>query len=580
MAYTATPFANVLIDPDAIDHTAGQDLFPRNFIISLPRPPGYKYVGAERLFGRSTLDGETEPVQPLDVIEIVPSAEVTTVVPPRGAGADPLLPRSLKKALNDYLLASAARLYRSGIDVPCTMLVHIDMRKAVQDSVSELIERELAHIRQQWKYDSSRDLRKKMRKRWEENFRPTSAALNVEWDVPFREIEPVLSKLINENFEVRTLNSNHLDKADFEEEPCLKAVLVGGNKLSRGVTIEGLLVSYFVRATPYYDTLLQMGRWFGYRGDYVDLTRIYTTKTLISWFHDLALAEEDLRRQIELYDREKLTPLQLAPKIMAHPAMLVTAENKMRAASTINQCYEGQLIQTLRFPFGSDRLLQDLDSNLEVTRRLLRTLGTPTDSGKGLYGWREVDVEQVASFLAEFTIIDQSCIDGATALKYIRAQQEQGELTRWRIRVHGLSTADSSLGVEDLGIQGFSSVGLIRRTRLKKDPTSLGALTEPDDEWYGIEPEDVRLAREQKEEGRFPTYGQAYRSKRSPEEGLLIIYPISPNSVPEKWRENNRIPLFNNGEERRTVIGYALSFPASKSAATVTYIQGPGGIPA
>ena len=135
---------------------------------------------------------------------------------------------------------------------------------------------------------------------------------------------------------VRRLNSNHLDTADFEQEPTLKAVLVGGNKLSRGVTIEGLLVSYYVRLAPYYDTLLQMGRWFGYRGDYVDLTRLYSTELLISWFHDLATAEEDLRRQIELYDKKKATPLQFAPKIRSHPAMLVTAENKMRGATEID----------------------------------------------------------------------------------------------------------------------------------------------------------------------------------------------------------------------------------------------------
>ena len=121
---------------------------------------------------------------------------------------------------------------------------------------------------------------------------------------------------------VRRLNSNHLDTADFDQEPTLKAVLVGGNKLSRGITIEGLLVSYYVRLAPYYDTLLQMGRWFGYRGDYVDLTRLYSTELLISWFHDLATAEEDLRRQIELYDKKNATPLEFAPKIRSHPAML------------------------------------------------------------------------------------------------------------------------------------------------------------------------------------------------------------------------------------------------------------------
>src|ERR1019366_6039159 len=277
------------------------------------------------------LAGDSEDVEGLDVIEIVPDHEIPMLIPPRRSREGPTIPPSLLQAVRDYLLASAGWLQRSSPkDRACTMLVHTDMRKALQDAVADQIEEELASLRQGWKYDNSGSLRKELEYRWEKEFRPESAALNLAWDVPFAEIEPYLSQLLNDGIAVRRLNSNHLDTADFEEEPTLKAIVVGGNKLSRGITIEGLLVSYYVRLAPYYDTLLQMGRWFGYRGDYVDLTRLYSTELLISWFHDLATAEEDLRRQIELYDKKKATPLQFAPRIRSHPAMLVTAENKMQ----------------------------------------------------------------------------------------------------------------------------------------------------------------------------------------------------------------------------------------------------------
>ena len=235
-------------------------------------------------------------------------------------------------------------------------------------------------MRQSWKYDPDRSLRNELAQRWESDFRPKSAAINLSWDIPFAEIEPHLAELMNQGLPVRRLNSNHPDTADFDQEPTLKAVLVGGNKLSRGVTIEGLLISYYVRLTPYYDTLLQMGRWFGYRGDYVDLSRLYSTQLLISWFHDLATAEEDLRRQIELYEKRRATPLQFAPKIMSHPVMLVTAENKMRDAREITQSYDGELVQTLRFPFGDPTLIDHLQENLDYTRQMLSSLGPPTDS--------------------------------------------------------------------------------------------------------------------------------------------------------------------------------------------------------
>lgn len=574
VAYTATPFANVLINPDAIDRDGGDDLFPRDFMLSLPKPGGNKYVGTEKLFGRGQLAGEGDDIEGLDVIEIVPDYEIPMLIPPRRSGEEPTLPPSLHCAIRDYLLASAAWLQRSGKDEPCTMLVHTDMRKALQDAIADQIEEELASLRQGWKYDNSGTLRAELAQRWEVEFRPKSAAINLAWDVPFADIEPHLAQLLNDGVGVRRLNSNHLDTADFEEEPTLKAVLVGGNKLSRGLTIEGLLVSYYVRLAPYYDTLLQMGRWFGFRGDFVDLTRLYSTELLISWFHDLATAEEDLRRQIELYDKKKATPLQFAPKIISHPAMLVTAQNKMQAARQISQSYDGELLQTLRLPFGDPSLLDRLRENLEFTRGFLKRLGPPATREPGCIGWSNVGTDVVLDFLDGFWVMNQTAIHPPTVRDYIHEQFRSGELTRWSIVVSGAAHPTDALGVESLGIEGLGPVGLINRSRLKADPTSLGVITEPDDELYGLAAADVAEAQAQAAARDFPTLGRAYRSKRSPQEGLLLIYPISANSV-AGVNAKNRIPLFSNGADRCTVLGYAVSFPVSNSPATVTYVQGP-----
>lgn len=575
VAYTATPFANVLIDPDAIDREGGDDLFPRDFILSLPKPPGGRYVGTERLFGRDQLPGDSDEVEGLDVIEIVPDWEIPMLIPPRRSGEDPSVPETLKRAIRDYLLASAGWLRRSAPkDRPCTMLVHTDMRKALQDSLADQIEEEVASLRQAWRYDRTGTLRGALAARWEQDFRPKSAAVNLEWDLPFAEVEPYLDELLSDGVEVRRLNSNHLDTADFEQEPTLKAILVGGNKLSRGVTIEGLLVSYYVRLAPYYDTLLQMGRWFGYRGDYVDLTRLYSTQLLMSWFHDLATAEEDLRRQIELYDRKRATPLEFAPKIMSHPAMMVTADNKMQAAREVTQSYAGELLQTLRFPFGDPQLIERLDQNLLFTRRTLTGLGTPKADGTGLLAWTDLDAGVVLSFLDEFWVMTQTAIHPPTVREYIHAQNRVGELTQWSLVVRGASAPKDTLGFEDLGIRGHPQVDLINRSRLKSDPTSLGVITDPSDELYGISEEDRIDAEERARAGEFPTLGRAYRSKRPVQEGLLILYPISGNSAPGR-NARNRVSLFEETEERRTVLGYAISFPVSDSPATVTYVQGP-----
>ena len=99
-------------------------------------------------------------------------------------------------------------------------------------------------------------------------------------------------------------------------------------------------------------------------------------------------------------------------------------------------------------------------------------------------------------------------------------------------------------------------------------------ITDPGDELYGLKPDDIEKGQKQAANRNYPTLGKAYRSKRSPQEGLLLIYPISANSIPGK-NAKNRIQLFGDGEERRTVLGFAVSFPFSDSPATVTYVQGP-----
>ncbi|MDQ4044411.1 MAG: Z1 domain-containing protein [Chloroflexota bacterium] len=574
VAYTATPFANVLIDPQAIDKEGGQDLFPRDFILSLPKPPGTMYVGNERLFGRDELPGDgSDDIDGLDVIEIIPDHEVQLLVPPRRSHESPTLPPSLERALRDYLIAAAAWLQRAGRDVPCTMLVHTDMRKALQDAIADEIESELASLRQAWRYDEQRRLHSELKERWERDFRPKSAAVNLAWDIAFEEIEPHLDRLLTDGVAVRRLNSNHLDTADFEQEPTLKAVLVGGNKLSRGVTIEGLLVSYYVRLAPYYDTLLQMGRWFGYRGEYVDISRLYSTQLLVSWFHDLATAEEDLRRQVELYDHNNMTPLEFAPRIRSHPVMLVTAENKMRDAQEITQSYDGELVQTLRFPFGDPRLIELMQGNLEYTRQMLSSLGQPTLSD-GRPAWSDVEVDFIQEFLDNFWVLNQTAIHPPTVRDYIHQQTRQGELTRWRVLVSAQRNPSEALGKEDLGIEELRDVGLIARTRLAKDPTSLGVITDPGDELFGLAAQDIADADDAFANREYPTRGKAYRSRRNPQEGLLMLYPISANSVPRR-NSPTRVALFGEGEERCTILGYAISFPFSNSPATVTYIQGP-----
>lgn len=580
VAYTATPFANVLINHEAVDRVVFDDLYPRDFIVALPRPNGY--TGAERLFGRESLPGEAEAaIQGLDAIDLVPDYEAEQLAPAsRNLDAFvPQVPSSLRAAFLDFVLAIAARQHRTGQDGPATMLIHTHYRRAIHNQLTQAIRDHVSGLRQAWRYDRA-SIRPALRERWEQRFRPVIRQLNAARDHTFERIEEHIDRLFRDPLPVLVLNSDSDDELNYTAEPNLKAVVLGGNRLSRGLTLEGLLVSYYVRRTQYFDTLMQMGRWFGFRESYVDLTRIWTTQELAEWFRDLALAEEELRREIERYERENLTPLDFGPRIRCHPVMMITARNKMGSAQVIQQNYAGYLLQTIMFRL-EDRAW--LDGNLSAASRLIGSLGRPNyrPVGLDLPAWRGVPWEQIDAFLGEYNMDPRAMHEAGAIRQYLRAQTRQGELIEWYVSLRGRVAADRSLGDEPaLAVQG-QSAHRIGRTRLKHALHSIGSLINPavrsaepggGDEEVGLTEPLLREARE--EAARTGDFPMALRRRRDPREGLLLLYPISPFSRPKR-EEGTRLPLFEDPvRDGCTVVGVALVFPVSNNAATIEYAVG------
>src|SRR5579872_5256086 len=223
---------------------------------------------------------------------------------------------------------------------------------------------------------------------------------------------------------------------------------------------------------------MQMGRWFGFRESYVDLTRIWTTEVLSGWFHDLSLAEEELRRDIARYERERLTPLDFGPKIRSHPAMTITASNKMGSAREITQNYSGRLLQTTFFRLD-DRVW--LTHNLKTTQQLVAQLGEPnyTAVNDRIGSWRGVPWQIVDAFLAEYQFDARGTNDPAAIREYLKRQTQLDELIEWCVSLRALSTPDPHLGVEPLLTVRRQPIARISRTRLKGVPHSIGSLVEP-----------------------------------------------------------------------------------------------------
>lgn len=587
VGYTATPFANVLIGHDYTDRDVGEELYPSDFILSLPRPPGY--VGAERLFGRAALGGDSEGVGGTDVIRQVEPWEATSLLPRSRDASPDELPPTLQTALLDFVLATAARDSRTGGQPAASMLVHASQLTAQQDVLAELIRNRLGELRQQWVYNLPKGAaRRQLRERWDSEFVPVTRAVDPARSQRFEDIEDAVGQILKRGLPVLVLHNRSQDELDYERNPNLRAVLVGGNKLSRGLTLEGLLVSYYVRRANAYDTLLQMGRWFGYREDYVDLTRLYTTTDLADNFRDLATYEEELRQEIRRYEQLQLTPMDFGPRIRKHPAMQITARNRMGSARSIAYNYAATLQQTSAFDLEDTDWLQH---NLEATRRLLTGLGTTGywSQGDGRRTWTNVDWHEIEGFLRDYqTFTGSTRFVTDRVRSYLQAQAgRHGELIRWTVAVRGLLVTDVRLGDEDLGVADGRRVACITRSREVASTTSIGTLVDPvsaggrGDEDLDL-PDGARAEAQEAARGLKGVYPLALRAQRSAQQGLLLLYPISRHSQPRAAGQGSGEPgkqaLFDDPARGRTVIGVAVSLPDSTSdAALGEFVVGSAG---
>jgi len=236
VAYTATPFANILIPHDTIDPTAGDDLYPKDFIVDLPKPAGY--FGAEELFGRQDpVTGEF--VAGIDVVRHIPDGDLNALNTQQ-------LPASLETAVIDFVLGGAARAERGQGAQPATMLIHTSQRIDEHNQLWQKVSTWFSEFKDEWRYQRDQGIRDRLRRRWDEEFVRVTRASFIGRERRFEQIEPFIGPFLEALAPPRVVNSATGEMLDYEREPGLKAIAVGGNRLARGLTLEGLLVSYFL----------------------------------------------------------------------------------------------------------------------------------------------------------------------------------------------------------------------------------------------------------------------------------------------------------------------------------------------
>ena len=572
VAYTATPFSNVLIPHDTYDGVAGADLYPKDFFIDLPKPRGY--FGTEEFFGRfDPVDGDE--VDGLDVLRIVSPEDVVAFVQNNELSA------SVDEAICGFILGGAARALRGKPDAPCTMLVHTSQRIADQRPTKQLVEARFRELKNDWRYNRKGGVRTRLADLWKADFLPTTAGIPGYPQQNFEQIEAFIGPFL-EAVVVREINSDKGEVLDYEREPTLKAIAVGGNRLSRGLTLEGLLVSYFARRSPQYDTLLQMARWYGYRCGYEDLTRIYTTRELADWFSDLALVEHRLRQDMQVYEQSPgLKPRDLGMRILQHPTMQVTSALKRRFTSStiISQSYSAQLEQTFKFPLqAEDRLAVLCERNRLCTRAFLSGLGVRNLRTSFGPLWTDISAAQVVAFLRSFAVdFEVSSLSPELIAAWIERQNTEGDLVNWTIAVRGRDKENDKLGSATWLPDGEEPVWNIGRTRLK-GTNSLGVITTPGDEAFGLTEGELKTMEKMLRDGVHTDRNRAARLSRSSKCGLLLLYPISKYSGRDDGPlAKAREPLFADpeGPTARDLVGLALSLPrTTKAGPSEAYLEG------
>ncbi|MFD6332660.1 Z1 domain-containing protein [Streptomyces niveus] len=555
VGYTASPFANLLIDPSA------DNLYPKDFVVNLPKPKGH--FGTEVLFGRYALDGE-DPEQVddgHDMIRSIPKDDVPCVRPEKKAdveGFEPFITDTLRDAVEYFWLATAARRVRGAGNQHNTMLIHTSVNTSVHNS----FKRPLQHLRDTAARSiEDADYLARLRDLWDEESARVPAEDFGEKKVAFDQLIHELPGVLR-GCRVIMDNSSSEDRLDYENGPVV-AIAVGGNTLSRGLTLEGLSVSYFVRAVSAYDTLLQMGRWFGFRNGYADLPRIWMTDELAEWFRHLATVETEMRRDINIYMTEDETPLTFAVRLRTHPSLRVTAAAKMRDAITAASSYGGKRVQTHYFHTNADWLRVNNDAARELVAKSV-AFATRADErpADGRYVFHEVPHSHVLEFLSSYKFHEKSPENDADLIVgYIRKRvSSAGSLQRWNVAVVGNPRGE-----------GFTfghgvTVGRNTRARLSvtnpvADFADIKTLMSRRDAGVDLAGDVADLT----DDGIMEL-----RRSEFPSTGLLVLYPIDKLSEPTPAKKL-RAPL--NAEEHVIGVGLVFPKPANEDSTVEKYIS-------
>ena len=612
IGYTATPYANAAINHLAFHKRVGKDLFPKDFIFQLPI--NSDYVGLNRLFPDISFDEDGNEIaenyssnQPLEVINDfidkynvyknflykkkediygwMPPAHNKDHTPQCDGISE--IPKSLRRAIIYFTLACCVKRLRNKESLKHnSMMIHATRFNDVQTKITEQVDDFLVSL-QSTQYEWLNEVEDEIFKIWNKNFKEklnndyNPGRKEIEWE----EIKEIYGEQVNK-IRVQEINNKtktYLDYREFKENG-KHVIAIGGNRLSRGLTLEGLNVSYYLRSarTSAVATATQMGRWFGYRNSYDDVCRIYMPESTIYLFQKLHETERHFRAEIRRMNALNERPLDFGLRFLSYEGVNLDSVSKMRHCMKYskNIDHEGKVKQPISI------LPHKNKHNIVHTEKFLNNLGHPSFIGPGLsndktikfnekfikkepissgsYIWLNIDGKKISNFIktenfivpsSEKSIIDDGLInnDGDFVSQYIDLMMKYNELNNWTVVLRNNSKSKTNI---KSNLAGYPLYLVKRRPRngypnnprvlddwsgkvqefdeKEEDKYITGITNDPSLESYDLNEAEFKkyesLLKKFKKDDKDIDYlkSQCVRKARSAKKGLLVIYPIYP----------------------------------------------------
>ncbi|MFV0541938.1 MAG: Z1 domain-containing protein [Aestuariibaculum sp.] len=591
IAYTATPYANILND------TSEESLYPKNFIILLE--PSEDYIGPKQIFGAE--EPETNPY--IDIVRSISDADAEEIRESQIEYDTVPLVNSLRESTHWFILTVAAMRildYRK----PISMLVHTSFKIVEHEKLAKTIENYLKNFKINYKnilpklkdmYENeSLDFK---RSHFLEGMRDYSTKELVPEYPKWDEMEKYIERMIrlddkefishipideegqakyHKGFHVVIDNSsskanNQIVRLVYPKETQSTApafIVIGGNTLSRGLTLEGLTTTYFLRATNQADTLMQMGRWFGYRKGYEIFPRIWLDSKSLERYQFLSQMNEELRDVIAEYAEKGYSTADYGLRIKNsadYQLIRITSSNKMQSAEPHEFDFTGFNSQTVYF----ENDIQKLETNLENTKQFLNNLPTPEISSSNMI-WRDIPVELVKQFLENYLVyeLDIKMKSLPVLIKWVTEQSSK--FSDWNVVLSSVGKIEETENQSsDWMIHGYSPKSVTRtkmKNRSSEKVASIGALRGPADLVADIREPLESVEKKMSKVSEIRKIREKYGYNQIP---LLTIFKIDKGQVERNVKENREILNFE-----RDVIGINIMLPGfSKGNSMTTYVS-------